>query len=414
MDSAGPADTLIMDKLSMISREYFTLRRHERTLWIEYRNPPVNFFNMDACAELHDIIRAVDRDPSLRVLILTGGFDDRYIYHLEPPELAEVVEWIGDSPLAALSRNAITGPLLRGATALTLFLLRNWPTYQRLMVAFGRKVRRRFPGIYMLLEMHATYFAIEGSQKITIAAMNGSCNGPGPDTAACFDLSAFAFLPSMLVLLTLTVDRALPAQKRDSAIRTLVDGYQYIWKFPTLRSLLSVDLVPVIFGMSFFTLLPALTRDVYDRGAEGLGFLYAADGAGAFIGVMIIAAMTSLRRRGFWVIVFVFLFAVIQILFSFAPTLYIGMVFIFGLGLVSAIYGTLADTLIQTIVHDEFRGRVMAVYSTFWGLTPIGYLQIGIIAQHWGTQRAILVNACVVLLYVLALIKWNPEVRRLN
>ncbi|HQX62835.1 MAG TPA: MFS transporter [Thermomicrobiales bacterium] len=233
-------------------------------------------------------------------------------------------------------------------------------------------------------------------------------------TAACFYLSAFAFLPSMLVLLTLTVDRALPAQKRDSAIRTLVDGYQYIWKFPTLRSLLSVDLVPVIFGMSFFTLLPALTRDVYDRGAEGLGFLYAADGAGAFIGVMIIAAMTSLRRRGFWVIVFVFLFAVIQILFSFAPTLYIGMVFIFGLGLVSAIYGTLADTLIQTIVHDEFRGRVMAVYSTFWGLTPIGYLQIGIIAQHWGTQRAILVNACVVLLYVLALIKWNPEVRRLN
>lgn len=187
MESAGPADTLIMDKLSMISREYFTLRRHERTLWIEYRNPPVNFFNMDACAELHDIIRAVDRDPSLRVLILTGGLDDRYIYHLEPPELAEVVEWIGDSPLAALSRNAITGPLLRGATALTLFLLRKWPTYQRLMVAFGRKVRRRFPGIYMLLEMHATYFAIEGSQKITIAAMNGSCNGCGTEMAACFD-----------------------------------------------------------------------------------------------------------------------------------------------------------------------------------------------------------------------------------
>ncbi len=233
-------------------------------------------------------------------------------------------------------------------------------------------------------------------------------------TAACFYLSAFAFLPSMIVLLTLTVDRTLPTGGPASPIQTLVAGYQYIWRYPTLRSLLSVDLIPVIFGMSFFALLPALTRDVYDRGSGGLGLLYAADGAGAFLGVMAVAALTTLRRRGLLVIVFVFLFAVIQILFSFAPTLWVGMVLIFGLGLVSAIYGTLADTLIQTIVSDEYRGRVMAVYSTFWGLTPIGYLQIGIVAEQWGTQRAILVNACVVLLYVLGLIRWNPEVRRLH
>ncbi|HMM42218.1 MAG TPA: MFS transporter, partial [Thermomicrobiales bacterium] len=114
------------------------------------------------------------------------------------------------------------------------------------------------------------------------------------------------------------------------------------------------------------------------------------------------------------VMLFVFLFAVIQILFSFAPTLWIGMVLIFALGLVSALYGTLADTLIQTIIDDQYRGRVMAVWSTFWGLTPIGYLQIGIVAEQWGTQRAILVNACVVLLYVLGMLKWNPEVRRLD
>lgn len=233
-------------------------------------------------------------------------------------------------------------------------------------------------------------------------------------TAACFFLSAFAFIPSMIVLLTLSVDRVLPSGERSSPFRTIVDGYSYIWSYPTLRSLLSVDLVPVIFGMSFFALLPALARDVYGRGSEGLGFLYAADGAGAFLGVMAVATLASLRRRGLLVIIFVFLFAVFQILFSFAPTLGIGMMLIFGMGLVSAIYGTLADTLIQTIVHDEYRGRVMAVYSTFWGLTPIGYLQIGIVAEQWGTQRAILVNACVVLVYVLGLMKWNPEVRRLD
>lgn len=56
----------------------------------------------------------------------------------------------------------------------------------------------------------------------------------------------------------------------------------------------------------------------------------------------------------------------------------------------------------------------MAVYSTFWGLTPIGYLEAGIVASYWGTQTAIFVNGVVVLIYVFALVRWNPEVRQLD
>jgi MFS family permease len=90
------------------------------------------------------------------------------------------------------------------------------------------------------------------------------------------------------------------------------------------------------------------------------------------------------------------------------------MVLIFALGAFGSLYATLADTLIQTIISDEYRGRVMAVYSTFWGLTPIGYLQAGFIASRWGTQTAIFINGVIVLVYVLALIRWNPEVRALE
>lgn len=169
-----------------------------------------------------------------------------------------------------------------------------------------------------------------------------------------------------------------------------------------------------MFGMSFFSLLPALSRDVYDSGSRGLGLLYAADGAGALIGVLIVASLTGIRRRGLLVIVFVGLFAVFQIAFSLAPVLWLGMLLIGALGAFGALYATLADTLIQTIISDEYRGRVMAVYSTFWGLTPIGYLQAGFIGSLWGVQTAILVNGVIVLLYVLALIRWNPEVRALD
>jgi MFS family permease len=249
--------------------------------------------------------------------------------------------------------------------------------------------------------------------RIVGPALGGSLIGI-IGTAACFYLSAFAFLPSIVVLMTLSLDRVQSSGKVISPFRTLIDGYKYIWTFPTLRSLLSVDLVPVMFGMSFFALLPALSRDVYGSGSGGLGLLYSADGAGAFIGVMVVAVMTGMRRRGLLVIVFVTLFAVIQLAFALAPNLILGMVLIFFLGLVGALYATLADTLIQTVISDEYRGRVMAVYSTFWGLTPIGYLQAGIIASRWGPQTAIFVNGMVVLIYILGLIRWNPDIRKLE
>ena len=156
-------------------------------------------------------------------------------------------------------------------------------------------------------------------------------------TAACFYLSAFAFLPSMFVLMTLAIDRAVASEHRESPIQNLFSGYRYIWTFPTLRSLLSVDLIPVMFGMSFFALLPALTRDVYDQGSKGLGLLYSADGAGAFAGVMIVATLTGLRHRGKLVLTFVTLFAVFLILFALAPNLSVGMLLIFLMGLVGAV-----------------------------------------------------------------------------
>ena len=56
----------------------------------------------------------------------------------------------------------------------------------------------------------------------------------------------------------------------------------------------------------------------------------------------------------------------------------------------------------------------MSVWTTFWGLAPIGFIQAGWVAREWGTQTAIFVNGCVVLVYVLALIRWNPDVRKLD
>ncbi len=233
-------------------------------------------------------------------------------------------------------------------------------------------------------------------------------------TAACFFLAAGAFVPSLVVVATLTIDRTLPTGKRESPLSNLVAGYRYIWNFPAVRSLLSVDLIPVMFGMSFFALLPAIAKDVYDGGSRQLGFLYAADGAGAVLGVLAVATLTSLRNRGRLVLIFVFAFSILLMLFAISPNLWIGLIMIFLLGVSSALYGTLADTLIQTLIDDAFRGRVMAVYSTFWGMTPVGYLLAGTIASQWNTQAAIFINGMIVCVYVIALTITNPGLRRLQ
>lgn len=233
-------------------------------------------------------------------------------------------------------------------------------------------------------------------------------------TAACFFLAAGAFIPSLIVVATLAVDRTLPTGKHESPLSNLIAGYKYIWNFPAVRSLLSVDLIPVMFGMSFFALLPAIAKDVYHGDSRELGFLYAADGAGAVLGVLAIATLTSLRNRGRLVLIFVFAFSVLLMLFAISPNLWIGLAMIFLLGVSSSLYGTLADTLIQTLIDDNFRGRVMAVYSTFWGMTPVGYLLAGTIASQWNTQAAVFINGMIVCVYVIALAITNPGLRRLQ
>jgi enoyl-CoA hydratase/carnithine racemase len=166
---------------------YFRHRRMNRTLWLELCNPPVNFITVDILAELHRLIKAADRDESLRVLILTGGVEDRYIFHFSIPEIRTAARDIQRLHLGAISRSWLGGPLLRGATALTLGLMRRFEFFERAVLRLSCRWRGRFPALFMMFQMLATYDAIERSRKITVAAINGTCNGGGTEMAACFD-----------------------------------------------------------------------------------------------------------------------------------------------------------------------------------------------------------------------------------
>ena len=196
-------------------------------------------------------------------------------------------------------------------------------------------------------------------------------------------------------------------------MRNLLDGYHYIWRTPTIRGLLSVDIVPLMFGISYFTLAPAIARDVLGLGGQGLGLMLAANGVGYLGGTLLVAGMSGVQRRGRIVVAGVASFAVGIILFAASGNVILSFTLIFLLGLIVAVYGTLYDTLIQTLVDDGYRGRVLAVYSMFWGLTPIGALEAGFLANHVGVQTALAINGAIVLCYAPLLWLLTP-VRHVN
>ncbi|MGH2562126.1 MAG: MFS transporter [Thermomicrobiales bacterium] len=230
----------------------------------------------------------------------------------------------------------------------------------------------------------------------------------------CFFLNAALYVPFVLVLATLSLDRALPAATHaTSAFSNLVDGYRYIWRTPTIRGLLSIDIIPLAFGISYITLAPAVAREELDLGGRGLGALLAANGAGSLAGTMLVALLSGMRRRGLIVIAGIACFGVGVVVFGLSGNVYLSMALMLCLGMVAAFYGTMNDTLIQTNVDDGYRGRVLAVYSMFWGLTPIGSLEAGFLANQLGVGTALVINGMLVLCYVPILLRFTP-VRRIE
>lgn len=233
--------------------------------------------------------------------------------------------------------------------------------------------------------------------------------------AACFGFTAVAFVPFAIVVAGLGTISAARVRNgpRQSGIAELKEGYRYIWRTPQIRGLLSVDIVPLALGMSYFTMAPAIARDVLDLGSRGLGLLLAANGVGALTGTLSVALLAGVRHRGRIVIAGVACFATILVAFALSSNVYLSFVLILGLGLCSSTYSVFNDTLVQLSADNAYRGRVMSVYTMLWGLTPIGGLQVGLLSQSIGVQAALAINGCIILLYA-AVLWFRTPVRHID
>lgn len=264
---------------------------------------------------------------------------------------------------------------------------------------------------------------LRSAVALTAAAFNGSrIVGPAiggvlagvVGIAACFFLNAALYLPLILVLAFVPL-RSRPdpvettsSNAKERARADLAAGYRYIWRTPTIRGLLSVDIVPLAFGIAYFTLAPAVAKDVLGLGERGLGVLLACNGIGSLTGTIGVAFMSGVRRRGRIIVCGVGAFGFTIVLYALSSNVVLSCALILLLGFIASTYATFNDTLVQTLVDDAYRGRVLSVYSMLWGLTPIGGLIGGAMAEVVGVQTALVINGCFVLLYVPVLIRFTP------
>ncbi len=217
----------------------------------------------------------------------------------------------------------------------------------------------------------------------------------------CFGVYALALLPFIAMLVVMPKNRRPVARRTGgSPWSELRDGYRYIWEHKPIRAMLTVDIVPIMLGMSYITMAPAFARDVLDMGSEGLGYLLSGSGFGSLLGTLLVARMSGMGGRGMVVTVGVGLFGVALIAFGLSSTLVAAMAMIVVVGLVYGIYSTMNDTLIQSTVDDDYRGRVSATYSMIWGLSPVGGLIAGSLANYVGVQWAIAICGMLVIAYL--------------
>ena len=308
------------------------------------------------------------------------------------------------------------------ATLVALDLVRVWHVLA-VAVVVGFASGFDWPARLSLVPALVDRSRLQSAVALNSAAFNGArVVGPAVagglialvGTAACFYLNSLLYVPFVVVLATLTVDRALPSQgKGGGAWRDLLAGYAYIWRTPTIRGLLSVDIFPLAFGITYFQFAPVVARDVLGLGGFGYGVLLAANGIGSLVGSAAVAWFARTRRRGRVVIAGVGTFGLLLVAFAASTNAYLSFALILSLGLVVAFYATLNDTLLQTLVDHAYRGRVLAVYSMFWGLTPIGTLEAGFLARQIGVQWALAINGLLVASYVPFLLRFTP-MRRID
>jgi predicted MFS family arabinose efflux permease len=241
-----------------------------------------------------------------------------------------------------------------------------------------------------------------------VAGITYAALGP----AWCFTINGITFIAVIIALGAMSLAPFTPLEKALSIWSDIVDGIRYTTRQATIRILIiNLGLVSIA-GLGFVTLLPVWAVDVLGGDATTNGFLHTARGLGALSGALLIAAVGQTYSKGRLFTIGTFVMPIFLIIFSFTRILPTSFLALLGAGWGFMVMINLSNNLVQSIVSDQLRGRVMGIFTfTFFGFMPIGSLINGALADNFGAPLTIQLNALILLTAAILLLVRFPIIR---
>ncbi len=238
---------------------------------------------------------------------------------------------------------------------------------------------------------------------------------PAVGIGGLFFLNGVSFLAVIAALLMMRLLPSPALARHGSVWASLVEGLRYVWHNPVVLTLESLVAVSSIFGMPYAALMPIFASDILKVGPEGYGLLLALTGVGALVGSLGLASLGNFRHKGWLLTAGNLLFPATLLALAFSRSYTLSMVIMVGVGWAMVTQNATANTLLQTMVPDRLRGRVMSVHALmFLGMTPFGNLQAGMVANFLGAPFAVGLGAVLAGLCGLFVFWRLPQVRRLE
>ena len=212
----------------------------------------------------------------------------------------------------------------------------------------------------------------------------------------CFLLNGMSYLAVIAGLLMMKLPPRQAAHAPGSALREAVAGFHFAGRTAPIRALLLLVGVVSLAGLPYSVLMPVFANSILGGGARTLGLLMGASGLGAFAGAVALTTRQGARGLGLWAAIAGISFGFALIAFAESRVLWLSVVLLVAAGTAMMVQMASCNTLIQAMVPDELRGRVMALFSMmFMGMSPIGSLLAGWLAERIGAPSTVVLGGAV-------------------
>ncbi len=229
----------------------------------------------------------------------------------------------------------------------------------------------------------------------------------------CFFANGASYL-AVLAGLAMMHPKPLPPKRPEGStpIGRIVEGFSFVARTGPIRAILLLLGLLSLTGMSYSVLMPIFADQVLDSGAWGLGILTGASGLGAMAGALMLATRHDIRGLGRWIAWSAGAFGAGLIAFSLSREFWLSSALLIPIGFAVIVETAASNTMVQSMVPDALRGRVMSVYSMmFLGMAPFGSLLAGIMADRFGAPTTVAIGGVICILGALLFARKLPALR---